>query len=156
MGRGTLMDEEIRKMIYKGSSYNEIRAMTGMSLSGIVKLVKRLHLNDKVRISRRDNRTYIHENGSTRIFWSKQMLDDLKSMYPDTLNQEVAEYVGVSWRTLRRKAKELDLKKDPDFIKRINKKNLFEMHLHNRLYGNAGMIKKGEHRSPETEFKKKD
>lgn len=155
MRRGTLKDEEIRQMIYKGLSYNDIRAMTGMSLSGIGKLVKRLHINAKVRIKRRDNRAYVHENRSTRIFWNKQMLDDLTSMFPDNFNHDISEHVGVSLRTMLRKAKELNLKKDPDWIAKVNKKILFEMHLHNKLHRNAGMIKKGEHRSPETEFKKK-
>ena len=44
------------------------------------------------------------------------MVDDLRRLFPKTLNKEIAEYLGISLRTMIRKARELALQKDPDWL----------------------------------------
>lgn len=54
-----------------------------------------------------------HRGCATRIYWSGDMLSLIRREFPTTLNEELAGMLGVSPRTLARKAKELGLTKDP-------------------------------------------
>jgi transcriptional antiterminator len=47
------------------------------------------------------------------------MLSELKRYYPTTKNPELADYFGVSQRTINRKAAELGLAKNKQFITKI-------------------------------------
>lgn len=86
----------------------------------------------------------IDKKGCARsIFWSKQMLDDLKRYYPTTTNEEMAGIVGVSKRTMNRKAAELGLKKDPEWIRKVMKQNSMLAVVTMRKEGNGGWFKKG-------------
>ena len=84
-----------------------------------------------------------HKGCSTRIFWNKDMLDILKTHYPNTKNEEVAEMCGVSPRTMIRKARELGLQKDKDFVQGVWEENRKLMVLTNKVRRNSGMIQKG-------------
>lgn len=84
-----------------------------------------------------------HKGHSIRIFWNKDMLDMLREYYPNTKNEEVAGMCGVSLRTMIRKARELGLQKDKDFVYRVWDENLKLAHLVNKIQGNNGQIKKG-------------
>lgn len=57
-----------------------------------------------------------HRGYVTRIYWSGQMLSDLRRHFPSTLNEEMASMLGVSVRTMLRKARELGLEKDPKWL----------------------------------------
>lgn len=84
-----------------------------------------------------------HEGYSTRIFWNKDMLDTLKTHFPTTKNSELAEMLGVSQSTMQRKASELGLKKDKEFVSRVWEENRRLAHLVTKIKGNSGQIKKG-------------
>lgn len=72
-----------------------------------------------------DGRLWCHQHYSTALAWSPQMLSDLRRFFPTTLNQELAEILGVSPRTLIRKARQLGLQKDPTWLIGIwNKRRL--------------------------------
>lgn len=64
-----------------------------------------------------------HKGYSTRISWSGNMLCILKRHYATTFNEELAELIGVSPRTLVRKARELGISKDPDWMKEVCRTN---------------------------------
>ena len=49
-------------------------------------------------------RIMTHEGYATRIFWSKAMIDYLRRHFATTLNDELAGCLGVSRRTMIRKA----------------------------------------------------
>jgi Zn-dependent peptidase ImmA (M78 family) len=51
------------------------------------------------------------------------MLSELKRYYPTTKNAELADYFGVSQRTINRKAAELGLTKSKQFIADVSKEN---------------------------------
>lgn len=51
------------------------------------------------------------------------MLCILKRHYATTFNEELAELIGVSPRTLVRKARELGISKDPDWMKEVCRTN---------------------------------
>ena len=55
-------------------------------------------------------------NGVMRIDWTPQMESELKRYYPTTRNKELMELFMVSEYSIRKKAKELGLSKDKDFL----------------------------------------
>ena len=55
------------------------------------------------------------------IYWSEEKLDRLYKEFPLRFNKELARDLGVSWRTLVRKARSLGIEKDPDFYNKNRK-----------------------------------
>ena len=81
------------------------------------------------------------------------LLDDLKRLYATTKNEDLVDILGVSHRTVIRKARELGLQKDPEWQHGNTMRHLKMMQLENKLYGIKSPFKKGMHYSPDTEFK---
>ena len=97
-----------------------------------------------------------HKDYSTKIHWSLYMIERLTNKYATTKNEDLAIDLNVSPRTVIRKARELGLEKDKGWMQAHARKNCRTMRILNKYRGNSGQIKKGEHRSPETEFKKRN
>lgn len=110
---------------------------------------------DGIRLDPSDGRIYEHNGLSRRIYWSPQMLDDLRRLYPRTKNEDISDRLMVSQRTMTRKARELGLKKDEEWLRRMNQERLTMMKYINKIQRNDGMFKPGEHANPDGEFKKK-
>lgn len=108
---------------------------------------------DGIFLDQRTGRVYEHRGYSKRIYWSRQMLDDLRSMYTNTFNYELAHILGVSSRTMIRKARELGLQKDREWLSGVYRENVRVAHCLNKVRGNSGQFKKGVRSSPDTEFK---
>ena len=98
-------------------------------------------------------RIMTHEGYATRIFWNTAMLDYLRRHYPTTLNEELAGCLGVSLRTLVRKARELGLVKDPAWLTAVWNERLYLANAAYRRKGNPGGFKKGVRSNPDGEFK---
>lgn len=96
-----------------------------------------------------------HKGCSTRIFWSGNMLSLLERYYPTTKNEEVAEIIEVSSRTLIRKARELGLSKDPDWLKGIYNFNRRDAQAESKRRGYPGAFKLGNKIGEKYRFKKK-
>lgn len=79
---------------------------------------------DGIFMHRKLNRLVDHKGYSTRIFWNENMISIMRRYYHNTINNELSDMLGVSERTVTRKARELGLEKDKDFIKEISKDNL--------------------------------
>ena len=94
-----------------------------------------------------------HRGYSSRIYWNKRMLDDLKRLYAVTKNEDLVDILGVSLRTLIRKARELGLQKDPEWQHGNTMLHLKMMQLENMVHGIKSPFKKGVHYCPEKEFK---
>ena len=103
-----------------------------------------------------DGRLYTHCGYSTRLHWSRDMLDYLARHYGTSRNADIAGELGVSPRTMIRKARELGLKKSSGWLRKVWEDNRFLANSQARRLGYPGAIQKGEHRSPATEFKRKD
>lgn len=58
------------------------------------------------------------EKKVTKIDWTPEMVDTLKKEFPTSYNAELANALEVSSRSLIRKARELGLDKEPDFLKK--------------------------------------
>ena len=82
-----------------------------------------------------------HEGKYTRIFWSPEMISLMKRHYPSTKNEEMAGIVGVSVRTINRKAKELGLQKDPQWIAEIREENRRMAQAESKRKGYPGVFK---------------
>lgn len=59
---------------------------------------------------------YISKQGFFGIYWTPNMLSILKRHYPSSPNSDVCEMLGVSERTMIRKAREIGLEKSDDYI----------------------------------------
>jgi hypothetical protein len=94
-----------------------------------------------------------HEHYATRIFWNTQMLDYLRRHFPTTLNEELAGCLGVSPRTMIRKARELGLEKDPEWLSAVWEERRKLAHVISKRKGYPGGFKKGERANPAGEFK---
>ena len=105
--------------------------------------------------SDKHGRIVTRDHYATRIFWSKDMLDYLKANYATTLNEDLAGCLGVSPRTMVRKARELGLQKDAAWISKIWDERQMMAHAESKRLGYPGSFQKGQHASPETEFKPK-
>lgn len=93
------------------------------------------------------------KKASYGLVWTPQMLTKIKAMFAITFDDSLARCLGVSKRSLIRKARELGLEKEPDFIaKRQAEINHRISESAKRSTKTASRFKKG-HQSPETQFK---
>ena len=73
-----------------------------------------------------DKGQHINYQGRKKtIHWTGNMLSDLKRHYPTTKNKELAELLGVSERTLVRKAREIGVVKNPEWQASMSRTNGF-------------------------------
>ena len=90
------------------------------------------------QVIRVGGRLMIQQNGLGKIYWTGNMLSDLKRFFPNTNNIELAEILGVSRRTLSRKAKELGLVKSKEYLSRINTEKGVYAHIVKHKRNNNG------------------
>lgn len=93
------------------------------------------------------------EGRATRIHWSADMLDYLRRHFATTLNDELAGELGVSPRTMIRKARELNLEKSHLWLTGVWEERRKWANIAAKRLGYPGGFKKGEHRNPAGEFK---
>lgn len=108
---------------------------------------------DGLYYDQRAGRTMQHEHYATRIYWSTAMLDYLRRHFPTTLNEELAGCLGVSQRTMIRKARELGLKKDEAWLAAVWDERRLMAQCVTKRKGNSGQFKKGRRYNPDGEFK---
>lgn len=92
-------------------------------------------VKDGIFLRKSKGRIIEHKGLATRIFWSPSMLSYLQRHFPNTKNEELAGAIGVSVRTMVRKARELNLKKDDEWLADVNNEN--------RVLANAESKRKG-------------
>jgi hypothetical protein len=51
-----------------------------------------------------------------KIVWTEEMLSELKRRFSNEFNKDIAKSLGVGWRSLVRKARELGLQKEDNFL----------------------------------------
>lgn len=103
----------------------------------------------------RTGRLVEHRACSTRIYWSPTMLHYLSTRFATEKNEDIAIHLGVSLRTMIRKARALGLHKAPDLMHQYSMEHCRTMQTINKFQRNSGMFRKGEHACPEHEFKKR-
>lgn len=88
-------------------------------------------------------RKLLHKGCSTSIYWDGNMLSMLKRHFATTLNDELAELLGVSVRTMLRKAREIGLRKDQQWLKDVWKERALLANVASVKNGNSGWFKPG-------------
>ena len=137
--RWTYQDVDTLRREYPVREAEEVAAMLGRSVQAVFVKAYKLGLRKQ----------------NYGIVWTPQMLKLLKDFFPTMFNVPLAKWIGVSRSSLLRKARELGLEKKPGF-----REERAEDIRHNQSIGakrsknTRGRIKKGEHVSPATEFKK--
>ena len=136
------MDIDILRREYPVRECEEVAAMLGRTVRAT--FVKAYHLGLK--------------KSHFGITWTPQMLKLLKDFFPIMFNKPLAAWIGVSERSLIRKARELGLEKRPGFlddrredIVELAREGLKRAHREGRL---KTTFKKGERNNPSGEFKK--
>lgn len=149
--------DELEKLriLYGTIPLDELAKRIGRSPSAVVNRIYRMKLDPTKKLSYNEYGQRVQRNKGVRLYWSPQMLQDLTRLFPIKRNCDLAEFFGMSERSVTRKAANLGLRKSPEFIEYRNSKGIKAMRLNNLTRGNSGQIKPGEHRSPATEFKKK-
>ncbi len=94
-------------------------------------------------------------SGMWRRYWSPDMIALLKREYATNTNRELATLLDVCEAQIRRKARALGLRKDAAYLHALSEDHILLAHIASKKKGNKGWIKKGEHLSPDTEFKPK-
>ena len=111
-------------------------------------------VKDRIYYDEIKRRQMIHEGYSTAIYWSSYMLEYLKNNFATTLNQDLADWLGVSPRTVIRKARQLGLQKNSEWLTSVYNERRELAHVISRKMGYPGGFRKGHHANPEGEFKK--
>lgn len=84
------------------------------------------------------------------IQWTPQMEKMVRDFYPIMFSKPLAKWIGVSHRSLIRKARELGVEKQPGFL---DKKRDEISRMAGCKGGNSGSFKKGSLAGKETRFK---
>lgn len=113
---------------------------------------RRLH-PDGLRYDMTRGRVMRKKDGVVTIGWSGSMLAELRRLFPVTKNDELAGILGVGVRTMVRKARELGLEKDGEWLSGMWRDHVRMAHMMSRALGYPGRIMPGEHRNPDGEFK---
>lgn len=97
--------------------------------------------SDGVRYSKEARQIVEYRNGLQRKYWNPQMIADFRKLFPVTTNEELASLFCVSKRTINRKATELGLRKDAEWMRKMSRHNLFFASVKNRLNGYSQLVK---------------
>jgi len=90
--------------------------------------------------------------GRPSVYWTPQMVSELRRYYPTTINSELEELFGVSRMTIFNMARKLGLKKNEAWLQKIIQENAHLGLLSIKKNGSLGRFKKGN--IPLTAFQK--
>lgn len=111
-------------------------------------------VKDGVFFNAKMGRLVNHQGYATSIHWSPSMLDYLRRHFPTMLNDELAGCLGVSPRTVIRKARQLGLQKDEQWLAEVWEERRKMAQCASKRKGHPGAFKKGVRANPAGEFKK--
>jgi len=137
----TWKDLDFLRSNYDGMTNAELARRLGRTYGAVITKAYNLGLKKKM--------------GNKLIEWTPQKLKLLTDFFPIMFNDALAKWLGISIRTLTRKARELGLKKRDNFHE-LKKDKIRERQSEAlKKVECATRFKKGQHASPATEFKKK-
>lgn len=96
---------------------------------------------------------WLRKGRGRSLVWTSQMLSDLRRLFARTKNEELAGILGVGVSTMVRKARELGLEKDGEWLSGMWRDHVRMAHMMSRALGYPGRIMPGEHRNPDGEYK---
>ena len=100
-------------------------------------------------------RLYRHHSGCIPIVrvWTGEMLEDLRRWYSTSTNAELAGLLGVSRCSIQRKAKQLGLQKDTNWLRQQWRQSLTWARIRNNKLGGRGRFQHGNTIGAATWFK---
>ena len=108
--------EEIIRQYVQGEDISALARQYGCHYSWIRNILVRNGINIRAPRYNKSVGRIVHVAGRSRsVFWSKQMEDELRRIFPRSFNAELCEYFGLSQRTILRKARQMGLQKDPEW-----------------------------------------
>lgn len=110
---------------YKADKYRCKECHRKQKKASYDKYHPQVYMGDEGRLLKRSQ-------GHPCIFWNGNMLSDLKKHYPNTSNRDMVDLLGVSERTIVRKARELGLEKSDEYVSKVNKGKSFLAHIEKR------------------------
>lgn len=147
----TLMEDQIIRSEWARRPADEVAAMVGRSIKAVQIRASKLGV----------------KKDHYGIVWTPDQLKLLRDYFPTMFNKPLAKWIGVSLRTMIRKARELGLEKKPGFLderrrdiqalasaalkKSTNTSTRFKKGMRNNP---AGEFKPGYKESPETKAKR--
>ena len=111
--------------------------------------------NKKVKYSSKKGRLMEIDGRARRIYWSGDMLSLLRREFPTTINEELAGMLGISARSVTRKAAELGLKKNQEWLTKLWSERMFWARIKSKQLGYPGTFKPGNTISKEWRLKLK-
>lgn len=146
--------EEIIRQYAQGEDISALARQYGCHYSWIRNILVRNGINIRAPRYNKSVGRIVHVAGRSRsVFWSKQMEDELRRIFPRSFNAELCEYFGLSQRTILRKARQMGLQKDPEWQHQNCLHSARMAHIAARAKGYPGHFKKG-HPANEFSFKK--
>lgn len=137
----TWKDLDFLRTNYDGMTNAELARKLGRTYGAVITKAYNLGLKKKM--------------GNKLIEWTPQKLKLLTDFFPIMFNDALAKWLGISIRTLTRKARELGLRKRDNFHE-LKKDKIRERQSEAlKKVECATRFKKGQHASPATEFKKR-
>ena len=97
-----------------------------------------------------------HKGCSTSIAWSENMLSLMRRHFATTTNDDMADMLGVSPRTVVRKARQMGLDKDKDWLLAVWNERRLMAQAESARKGHPGTFKKGNQIGKEYCFKPKE
>ena len=74
------------------------------------------------KIVQRDGRwVVLYGRGRGKVYWTPDMISIVRKYYHTNSNKEIGEMIGVSKTLVHRKARELGMKKNPDYLTAVRK-----------------------------------
>lgn len=127
-------------------------------ISNSIKFIQDLFIKNrgmiKVKMSKKTGKLMEYEGKAVRTFWSPAMLEILQRMFPTTYNEELAGVLGVQVRVMQRKARELGLKKDKDWVRAVHIECAKWGHTKSKQLGYPWSWKKMGRENPGTPYRK--
>ena len=100
---------------------------------------KRRKVPDGLRLNA-DGQAVEKRGCSVRLYWGEERLKDFRRLFPFNTNEDVAIDMGCSVRTVIRRAREMGLEKNPQWLQNVWNKNIALARGVNKICGNKANL----------------
>lgn len=111
-------------------------------------------MTERIFYSEEHGRTMVRKGASLGYYWSPAMITYLRRNYATTKNEDLCEWLGMGEQAVRKKAKELGLTKDKEWLADIHRQAIRYAQSRNKKLGYPGRNKKGVPVNPDKCFRR--
>ena len=95
-------------------------------------------MTERIFYSEEHGRTMVRKGASLGYYWSPAMITYLRRNYATTKNEDLCEWLGMGEQAVRKKAKELGLTKDKEWLANLHRQSLLFASSRNKKLGYPG------------------